>query len=168
MICDFLSERSISMHCEYLNKMKLQYSILEKSYPCIAERKMTEIQKMRVPYKDEILALRSEIAAHELFFDSFGAKNQTSALIKSSYSSEASFLYEIYEEGRKKGNCFAFVSRTNRGVETVFGAPGEIFKIKNPVLAIDLYEHSYFLDYGFDREAYIKNMLSYLSLNKVV
>ena len=29
MICDFLSERSISMHSEYLNKMKLQYSILE-------------------------------------------------------------------------------------------------------------------------------------------
>jgi superoxide dismutase len=155
------------MHTEYLKKLKLQYSVLEKSCPCIAGRDVSEIQRMRVKYKDEILSLKAEISAHELFFASFGAKNQTSSLIKRTYGSEASFIYELYEATRDVGNCFAFVNRTGGGVEFSLGEPKEILKIKNPVLSIDLFEHSYFLDYGFEREEYIKNMLAHLNLNKV-
>ena len=168
MISDFLSERSIFMHNEYLKKLKLQYSVLEKSCPSIIGRDLAEIQRLKVPYKDEILALKAEIVAHEIFFDSFGVKNQTSSVIRNSHGSEASFVYELYDAARKTANGFAFVVRTRKGVEIYLGAPVEILKTKNPLLAIDLCEHSYFLDYGFERELYIKNMISYLNLNNVI
>ena len=168
MICDFLSERSLSLHREYLKKLKLQYSILEKSVPCIVGKGLSDIQKMRVPYKEEILSLKCNITCHELFFDSFGAGNQTSKCIKQTFGSEAVFLYKIYEASKTVENCFAFVSMSRGIPRFFFGSPGMILKLLNPVLVIDLYEHAYFLDYGFDKEDYIRRLLPYLNLNKVL
>ena len=40
--------------------------------------------------------------------------------------------------------------------------------IKNePLLAIDLWEHAYFSDYGFDKKRYVKNLLPYINLDKI-
>lgn len=168
MICDFLSERSLSLHKEYLEKLKLQYSILEKSVPLIVGKELSDIQKMRVPYKEEILSVKCNIICHELFFDSFGAGNQSSKCIRDAFGSEAGFLYKIYESTKNAECCFAFIT-VMRGVPRLYlGSPNMILRLPNIVLVLDLYEHTYFLDYGFDKEEYVRHMLPYLNLNKVV
>ena len=168
MFCDFLSERSCALHKEYLEKLKLRYSILEKSVPEIRKKEISEIQKMRVPYKNEILSLRCDIICHELFFTSFCHGHQNSKCVKEAFGSEAAFFYEIYQLSKEKENCFAIISM-NRGFPRLsFGLPSMILRLSSPVLALDLYEHAYFLDYGFDKEEYVRRMLSCLNLNKVV
>ena len=38
---------------------------------------------------------------------------------------------------------------------------------KQAVLAIDMCEHAYFLDYGFDRSAYVGQLLKFLDLSRI-
>ena len=168
MICNFLSERAIALHEDYLEKLKLRYSILEKSVPSIVGKEISEVQKMRVPYKDEIMSLKCNIICHEIFFSSFGRAHQSSKCIRGAFGSESGFLYEIYETVKETENSFAFIN-TKRGVPQIsLGMPMDILRLSNVVLAIDLYEHTYFLDYGFDKCEYVRRMLAYLNLNKVV
>jgi len=165
---DFISERACQLHREYLQNLKLKYSVLEKSFPEIVGKTIFDIRKSRVKYKDEILDLKCDILCHELFFNSFGKKNQTSVSVRRSFGSEARLLYEIYEAGMGAGNCFAIISRTKKGeVEFNLGAPSILIGISAPILAIDLCEHSYFLDFGFDKEKYLSAVLPHLNLNKL-
>ena len=36
-----------------------------------------------------------------------------------------------------------------------------------PVLAVDMYEHAYFNDYGFEKEKYLRTSLEYLDLERL-
>ena len=110
MFCDFLSERSSALHKQYLENLKLKYSILEKSVPGIREKSISDLQRMRVPYKEEILSVKSNVICHELFFASFGEGRRQSACIKQSFGSEARFLYEAYEYTADSRSCY-FISK---------------------------------------------------------
>ena len=37
-----------------------------------------------------------------------------------------------------------------------------------PLVCIDVCEHAYFLDYGFDKERYLKSALPYLDITKLL
>lgn len=167
MISDFLSDRSIKLHKEYLEKLKLQYSILEKSFPSIVGKNISDIQRMKLRDKDEIISLRCNAKCHELFFNSFGKENQTSMRIRESYGSEAGFLYEIYAEAKNVESGFAFITVRRGRPEVLFGGYTMLMKLCEPLLVLDLCEHAYFLDYGFDKEEYVRSMLPYLNLNKL-
>ena len=167
MICDFLSDRSLKLHKEYLEKLKLQYSILEKSFPSIVGKSISDIQRMKLRDKDEIISLRCNVKCHELFFDSFGAGNQASKLVKDCFGSEAGFLYEIYAAAKNVDNGFAFITVRHGRPEVLFGTYTALMKLSRPLLVLDLCEHAYFLDYGFDKDEYTRRMLPYLNLNKL-
>ena len=67
-----------------------------------------------------------------------------------------------------EGYCFIFLSGDEVYSKSVKSAE-EIFlngRI-SPCLCIDLYEHAYFGDYGFDRKRYISAALSVLDLSKL-
>ncbi len=165
-IGSFISEEALLLHSEYLKSLKLRYSVMEKSYPEVKNTSIGRNFKMRgFRYKDEAVELRAEIICHELFFDSFGNAYQASRAVREAYRTESSFIYEVFKlcsEGKGK---FAVIS-TDRGtvnIKELYEAR-EILKIPSAVLCIDLCEHSYFLDYGFDKERYISNLLPYLNL----
>lgn len=167
MIHKFLSEGALNLHKEHLHKLKLQYSVLQKSIPQIAGKNLLEICRLRFKDKDEVIGLKSDIQCHELFFTSFGTAYESCASVRKKYRSESSFLYEIYESCKKLDCGFLIIYSDKGEPKLISGAPEIISKIKNPIIAIDLYEHSYFLDYGFEKEVYLKNMLPYLNLSKL-
>lgn len=165
-INQFLSEEAITLHREYLRHLKLRYSVLEKSIPEICGKDIRTLYKMRLgKERDEILSLKRDIQYHELFFNSFGPAYQTSEAIRKKYVTEASFLYEIYLSGSNKDVSFVIVYIKNGEVKidtayTLLQIPPQF----EPILAIDCCEHSYFLDYGFNKDAYLKSLLPYLNL----
>lgn len=162
----FISEEALRLHNDYLKTLRLRYSVIEKSFPEIKNANFNSIlRKRNMCYKDELVALRSEILCHELFFDSFGEPYQSSVAVKNSYRTEASFIYDLYERCREGRGKFMVIYNERNTVNTaLLYEPMEIFKIKSPRLCIDLCEHSYFLDYGFDKESYLSNLLTYLKL----
>ncbi len=165
-IAVFISEQSCSLHEEYLKSLKLRYSVMEKSFPEIKGADLKKLYRIRHKYKNEILELKSEIFCHELFFNSFGEAYQECVAVRGEYRTEASFLYEIFEASRDKNASYIVIS-ADRGAVKInpLCDAGQIIKTSNPLLCIDLCEHSYFLDYGFDKERYVSNMLPHLKLS---
>ena len=160
-----ISDRALDMHKEHVRDLKLRLSILEKSYPELAASECRDIMRLRSKYKREAVFLKCEIKMHELFFSSFGEGYQRSSKIKEQFGSESGFLYEILSFARDKKCDYILISLTKRErIAFNFGASELLLSDGVPLLCIDLCEHAYFLDFGFQREEYLKRVLPYLNL----
>ena len=165
-LCRILSEEALDLHKDYLKEMKLKYSICEKSIPEISGKSIIEISRMRIREREEIRALLSEILYHDVYFSSFGKEYQSSVAVKKRFRTEASFLYELHEVGKNAGDSFLLIYINKGRVDYAVAPKGSVLRVQ-PVLAIDLCEHAYFLDFGFDREEYLRKTLSFLNLNSL-
>ena len=164
----FLSERNLNLHREYIENCRLRLSILEKSGFQIANKSYFELCGMRnCEAKAEILKLVGEIYRHELYFDSYGIGGENCGCLKERYGSVAGFLYEVEKAAMREEGGFilvyfdgssAVIGHSSRELHRKYGAPK---------LAIDLAEHAYFLDYGFDKERYVRAAVSHLKLLKM-
>lgn len=168
----FLSEESVLRHKEYLRGLKLKYSVLEKSYPEIRGLELGEIYRARIDggTREECLSLFTKIMMHDLYFNSFCDELHNSMPVRESFGSEANFLYEIeleISQHEAAGFLLIFFDRKKRLKFKILEGFSEILLSSAPVLALDLYEHAYFSDYGFDRKRYVKSALSHLNLNKI-
>ncbi len=165
----FLSEENIKVHKDYVEKLKIKYSVCEVCDKNIAGRSLKELKNMRLGNdKMNIIDLKSRIMCHEIFFDSFGKPYQSSKVIRDKYRTEANFLYEVYDKGRNL-NCGYIVLYTYKNkLDIYYGREiTEFFLKTTPILIVDMYEHAYFSDYGFERESYLEKALSYWNLAKV-
>ena len=168
MITEFLSEESISLHKEYVRQKRLKYSILESYLPELRGASVADLFRLRMGKKDraDALSLLPEIVLHDVFFSSFcEEKNPSSRAIAELYGSEASFLNVLYRLALK--HPYGFIGIGRRASVCVFSGDAEALRYDAPLLAIDLCEHAYFPDYGFDRERYLVEALSHLDLKKI-
>ena len=166
----FLSEDNIKRHLEHLRTYRLKLSILEKSLPELKGKTMTEIIRSSFSreIKDEALRLIWYIKAHECFFDSFSESPKRSEALIKHYSSREKLVYELYIEAMEREHGFLFVYM-DRGVpKTSFMTSGDrAFLRFSPILALDLYEHTYFSDYGFAKDKFLRSALMYLDTGKL-
>ena len=141
----FLSEENIRRHEEYLNNLRLKLSILEKSDP--------SAMRIGSQMKREESELIKEIKSHELFFDSFTQEQ------RAGHDRER---YEIYCRSLEREYGFLYIYY-DRGIKTGFDMP----RVEK-CLCIDLFEHCYFLDYGFKKDKFLKNCISHLDLARLL
>ncbi len=164
----FLSKRSIDMHKEYLKDIKLRISVFEKSYPDASGAKISDIKRLRLlrSERDELFRLRCEELLHEVYFSSFCECGGHSELIRKQYGSEASFLYKLMRECMEKSGFLVIYKRAG-DASYYIGEKYDILENIMPLLAVDLCEHSYLLDYGFNKQGYLKYALNSLDLSKI-
>lgn len=166
----FLSQANIDIHKEYLRQKKLQYSIFEKSYPQIIGKSGKEIKRISLPKgeREELLFLKGEIIAHEMFFDSFFDNARYPSEMREEYGSAAGFLYSLFENAIKSEG-FLLVYRARDGKIGYYAGLDyrDIIFNTTVFLAVDLYEHAYFYDYLFDKKLYLQHALSILNLSKL-
>ena len=163
----FLSKENIKLHLSHLNDLKLKYSILEKSCPILHKKRYSDVYSMKLSreVKQEALELLYKIEAHEIYFSSFCEKNQRCDFLRKYFPSKEAFLYEIFLLAKTSKSDFLFISTVKKGKPVIsFEEDTLMF---NPLLVLDLAEHSYFGDYGFDREEYIRRAISVLDLAKL-
>lgn len=169
---NIVSAESILRHKEHHRRIQLRYSVLVKSFPPLACTEIGEISRLRLPsaVKRRATEMQADILAHKLFFSSFSENGARSKAVSAQFGSEASFLYELArsaDESDHVGFLLVWVN-ARKIVEFAFATPlAEIFSRESPCLAIDLWEHAYFFDYGFDRSAYLKAALSRLDLARL-
>ena len=169
----FISEANRQMHEDYLHKLKLEYSIYEKSYPSLVGKSVGEIMKLRFPNRRELesaVMKKCEILAHELYFQSFGNPNSTSTSVRQEYGSEANFIYELLQKCMNaEDGGFLLIYADSRGRISAYAGREyqSVFLSYSPILALDLCEHSYFYDYFFDKKAYIGAALSHIALERL-
>lgn len=166
---NFLSEANIKRHLEHLRQTKLRYSIMEKSLLELCGKTPREIVRLNIDRdtKDEALRLLYNIKAHECFFNSFSDRQSRISDGTFGYLSCEKLLYDLYSEAIGREHCFLFILKDRHGgCKWTFsdGSDGAFISYQ-PLLSIDLYEHSYFLDYGFENKLYLRNALAYLNLS---
>ena len=167
-LSEFLSERNLQLHNEYLENCRMRLSILEKSGYSISKKSYPELCRSRLGgARDEILHLAREVYLHELFFDSLGMAGDCAECLKSGYRSVAGFLYELERAAMASDGGFLLVTRGKSGVSISHNIGITSGMRSEPCLALDLAEHAYFLDYGFDKLAYVRAALSRLRLSKL-
>ena len=169
---NFVSDACRRMHEEYLYRLKLEYSIYEKSYPALADKSPNEIVRIRLHSRTELdnaIMKKCEILAHELYFNSFGNSNGRSDKIRNYYSSEAEFLYEAMEKCMSADGGFLLIYPDIHGKICLYAGREykSIFLKHSPFLALDLCEHAYFYDYFFDKKSYVSAALSHISLERI-
>lgn len=169
----FLSRASAEDHREYLELLKTRFSVLVRDEPRL--RGAAPLSILRLPIgksvRSEAAALAAEIAAHELFFDSFSSKRAFCPALRRRFGSENGFLYEVLRAAKEAISSreeFLTVGRDSRG-EIVFSHGDALTAVTafDPIFAIDLCEHAYFSDYKFDKEKYLLRAVSYLNLRKI-
>lgn len=169
----FISENTYRLHKEYLNTLRLRYSILIKSVPQLFELGINDIKKHRgikSDVKEEAISVLSQIMAHELYFSSFAAVGTRSQAIRAAYGSENSFLYSTMRSALSFGEGYCFIVKSQNGIFALNTKSAKTVYLDSrisPVLCIDLYEHAYFCDYGFKREEYLNVALSHLDLKRL-
>lgn len=167
----FLSEENIALHREYIRTKRLKYSIIEDSVPALKGAELGDIYRMKITEIDrrDSLSLLSEITLHDVFFSSFAqSQYPRSHFIERMYGSEAVFLNLLYKYalGLRYGFILVYVigGRVRIAESTDFASD---LRSGVPLLAIDVCEHSYFMDYGFDKERYLLSLLPYLDISKL-
>lgn len=168
---DFIEDHNLEKHKEYLGRLKIKYSVLLKSEPLLSGLSVKKIlrSKVKEPYRSEALSLLGEIELHRLFFRSFSNKaNQPCPALRRFFGSEANFCYRIFNSAMKMqyGFCCLVFRRGNLEIMEA-SDPCVPFVSAEPILAIDVWEHAYFADFGFDKERYLSLAVARLDLNKI-
>lgn len=168
---NFLSDANKSIHREYLRQLKLRMSIFEKSYPWIKGKNIREIARGRLKSdeRDELIRIKAEVLAHEMYFSSFGESHGAPS-VRKEYGSEASFLYRLFCEAKEcsEGGFLIVYIDKNKRINSYSGLEYySVFDESRPCLALDLCEHAFFYDYLFEREKYIKSAISRFDLSKI-
>ncbi len=166
----FLSKNSIIRHKEYLKNLNLNYSILEKSNPKLSGCSSGEILKLRIGAEEkcEAYKLKREIELHELYFKSFDMYSSP----QSRKGAEAVRLIELFysakEDLKQTENPKFLCFYINRHGEIAYNI---VESYSSPPLygefaAIDLFEHAYIFDYGYNREKYLEEAFRFINLKQ--
>ena len=141
----FISQESLALHKEHLSSLRAQKGL------CTSVREAERIEK--------------NVLAHELYFSSFRRERVPCPRIKEGYHSENRFCFALMEYAGSLQNVFLFIYPMVHFPYVGFDTNEK--HLSRAVLAVDLWEHAYFLDYGFDRESYLRAALSHLDFSKL-
>ena len=168
MLREFLSEENIALHKEHVRQMRLKYSVIESYLPSVKGAKVSDVFRLRLGKDDrrDVLGILPDIVLHDLYFSSFLDRRCVRCeAVARLYGSEAAYLNFLFQTAQKTDGRFLAIYRGGSALAVT--DLKEAFVRAEPVLAIDLAEHAYFLDYGFDRERYLVSCLTYLDLTKI-
>lgn len=168
----FLSEENIKRHVEHLRTLRLKYSVLEKSLPEIKDRDIISISRSAInrKVKEEALELLWLIKSHELFFNSFSENPVWCEGVRKHNSSRERFVYDVLMEAKDKdcGFLYIYPDKQKKLITVYTDRFDGAFVKYEPRLCLDLYEHTFFSDYGFKREKFLRNALMYFDTSRLL
>lgn len=165
----FISEENRKLHEEHIRKERLRLSVFEKSYMEIVGLDARGILRsgLKRREREEAWSIKTDIIAHEIYFSSFGDGGGVCREVKRQYGSEAAFLYALHEASIDKSGFLLVFSRDGK-IDYYAGEDyRRVITEREACLAVDLCEHAYFLDWGFDKAGYLRGALSNLNLSKL-
>ncbi len=167
----FLSKESINAHMEYMNMLKDKISVIEKSYEDLIGKSPEALLKMNLPRgcSAEVHELCVSYLSHKMYFSSFADNNAPCPGVKKFYSSEDALLYEILDMAKSSAEGFIYVFKGGEKPPRIIHSEDSkgVFQKNMPTLALDICEHAYFADYGFQRDRYLRNAVARLEIAKL-
>ena len=163
----FISEENYMMHLEYVNQLRIKLCALEKIINVSTVRRRRRIGEENA---EKEMRVKNEVRLHDAYFASFSEREfARSPFVQRVFGSENELLMMLYKAAMKATHGFVGVEGHLNGKLCVFSC-SDYVKLNekfNPILAIDVCEHAYFYDFGFDKERYIRRALAHLSLDRI-
>lgn len=123
------------------------------------------------PKREELIASNSMIL-HELYFDSLGASSASTGLlaqIEQDFGGMTQWAAQFSAMGKAQGGgsgwvLLAWSARDNKLINTWASDHTCNLAGATPILALDMYEHSYHMDFGAKAAAYVEAFMNNLNL----
>lgn len=168
---DFISEENRTAHAEYYGRMLARISVYEREYPELSGKPLSDIMRLcrRLRGADEISELYADAHLHRVFFGSYSGEGyQPSHAARELFGSEAAMRDKIFKEAMRLPYGFVAVVRNSRGAEVIGSESGKkILSAGEPLLALDVCEHAYYGDWGFNKEGYLRAALFFMRLTSL-
>ena len=177
----FLSARTINIHFNrhyqnYLNKLNEILNQQNYDYKYSKEELVDHISEFPLDVRDDILYNLGGVLNHELYFLEMGRSNNVPVgaikeQIEKQYSSFLEFQEEFIRVSKQLvGSGYTFlVLNKQKNLEIINTSNQETPYSYGliPILALDLWEHAYYLDYQNKRNDYVENFFQNIDFNYV-
>lgn len=170
-----ISDETLYVHYNkhYLNYLKNLNNLLENTnYDKVYLAKNIDV--IPLSKRNDVLYNLGGVLNHELYFKILGGTGIPSGeileKIKEDFGSFEEFQKELIEKSKKVvGSGYTFVVLKNDKLEIMLLSNQETPYSYGytPIIALDLWEHAYYLDYLNNRNTYVENILKIIDYNKV-
>ncbi len=169
----YISAKTMSEHYEGLYRdyvVKLNQVINSIDYSVSVDQLLMSIQDYPIK-RNDIIRYAGGVSNHELFFDSLTRKrtkpnkNLSEAIVKSfgSYDQMIENITTVSESLFGSGYVFLVIEDDDLAIIKTVNQNSPLIYNFYPLIAIDLWEHSYFLDYLSKRNQYIESIMKLLN-----
>lgn len=177
----FISNESLDIHLsiyrDNLNKLNKLLSDANYDYSYSIKDLINNIDIFPLSIRGEILYYLSSILNHNLFFynisnnkyiEPFGLIEKD---INKYFNSFDNFKKKFTTKALNlKGSGYTFLARDDKGDLKIINTSNEdspYYYGYEPIIALDLWEHAYFLDYRNDKSTYIDNFFKVIDFKRI-
>lgn len=161
---------------KYLDNLNKLLDSVDYDYKFSLPELVKNINIIPEDIRGEVLYNAGGVLNHELYFSilNTSGKKEVSGKLKEAidkkYGSFNNFMTEFMESANKlKGSGFTYLVFNNNELDIINLPNQETPYIYDmiPLIALDMWEHSYYLKYQNNKEQYIKNFFSIIDFNKI-
>lgn len=177
----YIDDKTLDIHYnkhygKYLDNLNKLLSSVNYDYKFRLSDLINNINMFDDSIRGEILYNAGGVLNHELYFDilNTSGKNIPTGKLKEAidkkYGSFNNFVTDFMKSANiLKGSGFTYLVLNNNELDIVNLSNQETPYIYNmiPLIALDMWEHSYYLKHQNNKEQYIKNFFSIIDFNKV-
>ncbi len=164
----FISEGALKKHRDYAESVRLREQV-KRSGKTFDDRSL--VQLYRGHTKESVAPLYADAVesfSHTLYFSSFCIYPTVSDGFCRSFGGLTSFFHRLFVEACK-AQAFFYIGTDAHGQLCLSDDIGRFLrKNRLPTLAVDVCEHAYFADYGFDKTAYIRAAVGHLDVGRLL
>src|SRR4051812_19258128 len=172
---DGISRESVEAHYKlyqgYVNKRNEILGKLAEVDLSTANQIYSDVRALKVDLTFAVGGIKN----HEVYFEHLGGHGgdpdgAIGELIKRDFGSVAAWRDDLKATGMgARGWAWTAYDWDERRLYNYFGDAQNTFPVWNatPLVALDVYEHAYFVDFGTDRAGYIEAFLGNLDFNVV-
>lgn len=177
----YIDKETITTHLNIYKKnlAKLNQLLNQANYNYSYSLKdlITHINIFPLNIRGEILYYLSSILNHNLYF--YNISNQNNKLPIGTISKDINKQFGNYNNFKQqfttkalelKGSGYTFLVRDNNGTLKIINTSNEdspYYYGMEPIIGLDLWEHSYFLQYKDNKETYINNFFNIIDFKKI-
>lgn len=177
----FISTNALNIHLSIykknINKLNNLLKSINYDYKYSMKDLITNIDTIDLNIRGEILYYLSSILNHNLFFYNISNKKITEPIglikkdINKYFTNYDNFKKEFKTKALNlKGSGYTFLVRDDNGELKIINTSNEdspYYYGYIPIISLDLWEHSYFLDYYDNKNTYIDNFFKVIDFNKI-
>lgn len=177
----YIDESTINTHLSiYRKNLSILNNLLKQAnydYSYSMKDLISHIDIFPLNIRGEILYYLSSILNHNLYFYNISNNKyiEPIGLIKKDinkyFGNYNNFKQEFIKSATNlKGSGYTFLVKDDKGTLKIINTSNEdspYYYDFTPIIALDLWEHAYFLDYKNNKEAYIYNFFNIIDFEKI-